>query len=139
MPKRWNPVGVPAPIGNYSHVATVPENTTLVFVSGQVGNLRDGSLAGPDALSQTRQVFANLWSVLDEFGATPDDVVKLLTFVSSTEHLPGFFAARDEVFAEWYPDGDVPAHSLAVVAALATPELTVEVEAVIAVRGDARA
>ncbi|MEV1243352.1 RidA family protein [Nonomuraea sp. NPDC050022] len=139
MTKRWNPVGVPAPIGNYSHVATVPENTTLVFVSGQVGNLRDGSLAGPDALSQTRQVFANLRSVLDEFGATPDDVVKLLTFVSGTEQLPGFFAARDEVFAEWYPDGDVPAHSLAVVAALAAPELTVEIEAVIAVRGDARA
>ncbi|MDX3100360.1 RidA family protein [Nonomuraea angiospora] len=134
MPKRWNPAGVPAPIGSYSHVATVPANTTLVFVSGQVGNLRDGSLAGPDALSQTRQVFANLRSVLDEFGATPDDVVKLLTFVSGTEHLPGFRAARDEVFAEWYPGGDVPAHSLAVVAALAAPELTVEIEAVIAVR-----
>ncbi|WP_433519266.1 RidA family protein [Nonomuraea sp. CA-143628] len=137
MPKRWNPVGVPAPIGNYSHVATVPENTTLVFVSGQVGTLRDGSLAGSDALSQTRQVFANLRSVLDEFEATPDDVVKLLTFVSGVEHLPGFRTARDEVFAEWYPGGDVPAHSLAVVAALAGPELTVEVEAVIAVRGDA--
>ncbi|MEU7834885.1 RidA family protein [Nonomuraea sp. NPDC049129] len=137
MPKRWNPVGVLAPIGNYTHVATVPENTTLVFVSGQVGNLRDSSLAGPDALSQTRQVFANLRSVLDEFGATPDDVVKPPTFVSGTEQLPGFFAARDEVFAEWYPDGDVPAHSLAVVAALASPELTVEIEAVIAVRDDA--
>jgi hypothetical protein len=42
-------------------------------------------------------------------------------------------AAREEVFARWNPRGDWPAHSLAVVAALATPELTVEIEATAAV------
>ncbi|WP_219512941.1 RidA family protein [Nonomuraea ceibae] len=139
MINRWNPAGVPAPVGRYSHVAAVPGGTTLVFVSGQVGNLADGSLAGPDALSQTRQAFANLRSVLDACGAGPDDVVKLLTFVAGAGHLPGFRAARDEVFDAWYPGGDVPAHSLAVVAALADPALTVEIEAVVAVDGDLRA
>ncbi|MGP3965747.1 hypothetical protein ACTWPT_58370 [Nonomuraea sp. 3N208] len=57
-----------------------------------------------------------------------------MTFVAGTNHLPGFYAAREEVFADWYPDGDVPAHSLAVVSALASPEFTVEVEAVVALR-----
>lgn len=134
LSRRWTPAAMPAPIGRYSHLAEVPEGYTLVFVSGQVGNLRDGSLAGPDALSQTRQVFANLQTAFEELGATPRDLVKLLTFVAGTNHLPGFYAAREEVFADWYPDGDVPAHSLAVVSALASPELTVEVEAVVALR-----
>jgi enamine deaminase RidA (YjgF/YER057c/UK114 family) len=134
LPRRWTPADMPAPVGRYSHFAEVPEGCTLVFVSGQVGNLRDGSLAGPDALSQTRQIFANLQAAFEELGATPDDLVKLLTFVAGSHHLPGFYEARNQVFADWYPDGDVPAHSLAVVSALAAPELTVEVEAVVALR-----
>lgn len=127
---------MPAPIGRYSHLADVPESCTLVFVSGQVGNLRDGSLAGLDALSQTRQVFANLQAAFDEIGAKPRDLVKLMTFVAGSHHLSGFYEARNEVFADWYPRGDVPAHSLAVVAALADPEITVEIEAIVALPND---
>jgi 2-iminobutanoate/2-iminopropanoate deaminase len=39
------------------------------------------------------------------------------------------------VFAKWFPDGDFPASTLAVVAALAGPDYAVEVEAVAAVPG----
>ncbi|MFJ4828881.1 hypothetical protein ACIP79_02960 [Streptomyces sp. NPDC088747] len=38
--------------------------------------------------------------------------------------------ARQKRFADWYPDGNWPAQTLAVVAALGMPELVVEVEAV---------
>jgi len=41
-----NPDGVHAPHGLYSHTATVPADTELVFVSGQVGVLPDGSTPG---------------------------------------------------------------------------------------------
>jgi enamine deaminase RidA (YjgF/YER057c/UK114 family) len=37
------------------------------------------------------------------------------------------------VYADWFPDGKYPAHSLAVVAALAKPELSVEIEGIVAV------
>ncbi|MFG1685418.1 hypothetical protein ACGFNP_35020 [Nonomuraea sp. NPDC049269] len=43
---------------------------------------------------------------------------------------PGVHPLR---FARWYPEGNWPAHSLAVVAALAAPELTVEIEGMAAV------
>ncbi len=60
-------------------------------------------------------------------------MAKLNTLIVGPDNLPGFRAARDEVFSEWYPDGDVPAHTLAVVAGLAAPELLVEIEAILAV------
>jgi len=114
-------------------VALVPPGHALVFVSGQVGNDAGGVVVGEDAERQTRQAFANIAALLDAVGATPDAIVKLLTFVAGEQHLAGFYAARNETFDAWYPDGDVPAHSLAVVAALADPALAVEIEAVLAV------
>ncbi|GAA2897572.1 RidA family protein [Streptosporangium fragile] len=132
MIRRWNPTGLAAPIGQYSHLASVPADHELVMISGQVGVLPDGTLAGPDAETQTRQVFANIGRLLDSLGAGPEHLVKLFTMVAGVEHLEGCRAARQEAFAKWYPDGDWPAHSLAVVAALATPELTVEVEGMVA-------
>ena len=108
-PRRWNPEDVAPPLGRYSHLAEVPPGHRLVFVSGQLGVLPDGTLAGPEHL------------------------VKLLTLVAGTEHLPGYRAAQADVFAKWFPDGDFPAQSLAVVAALAGPDYTAEVEAVAAV------
>jgi 2-iminobutanoate/2-iminopropanoate deaminase len=133
MIRRWNPDGVAAPIGRYSHLSAVPADHELVFISGQVGVLEDGTLAGPDAESQTRQALANIKTLLDSVGAGPEHLVKLLTMLSGTDHLAGSRTARDEVLAAWYPAGDWPAHSLTVVAALATPALTVEIEAVAAV------
>lgn len=81
----------------------------------------------------SQPAFANLGVILEDFGATPAYIAKLMTFVVSADSLPGFRTARDEVFADWYPDGEVPAHSLAVVAGLAAPELLIEIEAVVAV------
>lgn len=134
MIRRWSPDGIAPPISQYSHLAAVPPDHELVFISGQVGVTEDGALAGPDARSQTRQAYANIGRLLDSLGAGPANLVKLLTLVSGPEHLAGCRAGREEVFATWYPDGGWPAHSLMVVAGLAAPELTVEIEGVAAVR-----
>ncbi|GAA4994644.1 RidA family protein [Yinghuangia aomiensis] len=133
MISRSNPTGVAAPIGKYHHITTVPACTDIVFISGQVGNHLDRRPVDPSAEAQARQAFANLGTILDEIGAVPADIVKLVTFAVGTDSLAGFRVARDEVFAAWYPDGAVPAHSLAVVTALAAPELLLEIEAVVAV------
>ncbi|MFF0310380.1 RidA family protein [Streptosporangium sp. NPDC004379] len=133
MIRRWNPDVVAAPAGRYSHLAAVPEGHELVMISGQLGVLPDGALAGPDAESQARQVYVNIELLLESIGATPAHLVKVFTMVAGTEHLPGCRAAMGEAFGRWFPDGDWPAQSLAVVAALAAPEFAVEVEAVAAV------
>jgi enamine deaminase RidA (YjgF/YER057c/UK114 family) len=133
MIRRWSPDGLAAPLGQYSHLAAVPPDHELIFIAGQVGVLEDGTLAGTDGESQTRQAFANILALLHSLGAGPENLVKLVTMVSAREHLAGCRAAREEVFAAWYPAGDWPAHSLMVVDSLATPELTVEIEGFAAV------
>lgn len=132
MIRRWNPPSVAAPAGQYSHLATVPAGHELVFVSGQLGLRPDGTLAGPDAESQTRQALANIREALAAAGGGPQHIVKFLSLIGGVEHLAGSRLARAEIFAEWYPDGDFPAHSLMVVAQLAAPEFAVEIEAVAA-------
>ncbi len=133
MIRRWNPDAVAAPVGRYSHLAAVPAGHELVFVSGQVGMREDGRLAGPGAEQQARQALANIERLLGSLGAGPEHVVKLLTFAAGTEHLAGIRAAFGQTFDRWYPDGDWPAQSMVVVAALTAPELVVEIEAVVAV------
>jgi 2-iminobutanoate/2-iminopropanoate deaminase len=133
MLSHSNPPGVAAPIGRYHHTTRVPAGVDLVFVSGQVGNHLDGSPIATNATAQARQAFANLGAILEDLGATPAHIAKLVSFVVGVDSLAGVRVARDEVFDGWYPDGGEPAHSLAVVAALAAPELLVEIEAVVAV------
>jgi 2-iminobutanoate/2-iminopropanoate deaminase len=128
MIRRWNPGTLAPPIGQYSHLASVPAGHELVMISGQVGVLPDGTLAGAAAEAQTRQALANIELLLDSLGAGPQHLVKLFTLVAGAEHVEGCRTARAETFARWYPGGDWPAHSLAVVTALAAPELTVEIE-----------
>ncbi|VVJ18861.1 endoribonuclease L-PSP [Amycolatopsis camponoti] len=47
--------------------------------------------------------------------------------------MDGYRAAQAEAFTNWFPDGDYPAQTLAVVVGLARPEYAVEVEAIAAV------
>ncbi|WP_176458304.1 RidA family protein [Rhodococcus sp. WWJCD1] len=130
--KPWNPTSVPAPIGKYSHLIEVDSAPRWIFISGQVGVRTDGSVA--DTMhTQTLQAFANIDALLDEMNAGPGHIVRLLTFAVGVDDVPDFYRARDEVYARWFPDGLYCGHSLAVVAALARPEIVVEIEGWVAV------
>lgn len=104
-----------------------------MYVAGQLGVLPNGDLVGSNAETQGRQIFANIEALLSAAGGEPQHLVKLLTLVSGTEQLAGYRTAQAAVFGRWFPDGDHPAQSLAVVAGLASPEYVVEVEAVAAI------
>lgn len=133
--KRWNPDVVAPPIGAYTHLTHVPPGSQLVFIAGQVGNRPDGTL-GTTAEEQTELTLRNVEALLASIGATPKDLVRLLTFVSGTDNLEGFYSARNRVYREWFGDELVPGHSLAVVAALANPDLRVEIEGWAAIPAD---
>ena len=129
VPRRWNPESVAPPVGRYSHLAEVPAGHRLVFVSGQVGNLAAGRLAGPDVATQTTQALANIEALLASEAATPASILRLQSFGVGSTNIEGFRAAFGEVYARWYPDGaGYPGHSLLVVQALASPEIQVEIE-----------
>ncbi|WP_340688662.1 RidA family protein [Amycolatopsis coloradensis] len=65
----------------------------LVFVAGQLGVNPDGTLAGPDAETQTRRIFANIEALLAAQGVGPQHLVKLVTLLAGTEHLAGYRTA----------------------------------------------
>ena len=125
-----NPPDIAAPpSGLYNHVVKVG-NT--VYTAGQVSRGLDGStLHVGDVAGQVRQVWANLEKALKAAGGSIEDIVKTTTYVVGAENVGEVVRARQDTL----PSERRPASTMVVVAALANPELLVEIEA-IAVIGD---
>lgn len=114
----------------YSHVASVPPGSRLVWTSGQVPLKPDGTAAAADDWeAQTRLVMRNVGAALAEAGATWNDVFKLTIFVVDTSALDVVRAVRDEFVNLERP----PTSSLVKVAGLVRPDILIEIEAVAAV------
>ncbi|RGE19145.1 RidA family protein [Leucobacter sp. wl10] len=129
--RRYSPDGIAPPVGAYSHLAAVSGPAEWVFISGQVGADRDG-VVPDDVAAQTRNALRNIEALITAAGGTPQSIVRCMTFLVGAEHMPEYAAARNAIFAEWFPAGDLPGHSLAIVAGLARPQLLVEIEGWIA-------
>lgn len=125
MPKTViNPPEMAPPTG-YSYA--IKKTGTPVFISGQVALDAQGRLVGEnDVAAQLEQVFQNLRTVVQACGGALDDVVKITIYVTDPSYRPAVAAARQRHFKE----GQYPASTYLVVAALAVPQLLVEVEAV---------
>lgn len=109
----------------FSQAWRVDGASTLVFISGQAPISPDGQLVGSDDFeTQCRQVFQNLETVVDESGATLESIVKLTVFLTDMQTLPEYTRIKGEFFR-----GEQPASTAVEVAALARPEMLVEVEA----------
>jgi enamine deaminase RidA (YjgF/YER057c/UK114 family) len=121
-----SPASVHTTNGAYSHTATVPAGTELVFVSGQVGLRPDGTL--PESLEdQSKQLFANLQALLDLHGAKVTDIVKITAFLVAGQDLPTFRGVRKA-----FMNGHAPTSTLVFISQLVDPAMLVEVEAVVA-------
>jgi enamine deaminase RidA (YjgF/YER057c/UK114 family) len=112
----------------YSHGVIVPTGD-LVVVAGQTGVRADGSVAGDDVGSQTKQALENVRAVLEAAGCAMTDVVRFQTFLVSVDEIPAFMKARQDVFPTYFPGGIYPPNTLLVVSALVLPTLRVEIEA----------
>jgi enamine deaminase RidA (YjgF/YER057c/UK114 family) len=76
----------------------------LLFVSGQVGSLPDGS-PEPDFASQVRRAFDNLKATLAAGGCTLDDLVDVTTFHTDPEKQ---FETVMQVKKEVFPSAPYP-------------------------------
>lgn len=124
MTAYMNPSAIHAPIGAYSHTASVPAGTQLVFISGQVGMRPDGSV--PAALGeQAEVVFSNLGACLAAHGLGMDAVVKLTSYLVSGQDVQAMREVRLRHFGEHRPTS-----TAFFVPALISPEYLLEVEAV---------
>ena len=121
-----NPESLSKPPG-YTHVV-VARPGKIVYLAGQVANDRTGKVVSSDFRAQAEQVFANLKTALAAAGATFDDVVKLNYYVRdfSQEKRAAIRETRDKYVNKEHP----PASTLVGVAALASDDYLLEVEAV---------
>ncbi len=126
MPKKTlrpaNLLFQPRPSYPYSPGATA---AGWVFTAGQVGWDAHGELVGHgDVAAQTRQTLRNIASILAEAGGGMQDVLKCNVYLADMR----YFQAMNAVFAEAFPH-EPPARTT-VQAALAEPEMLVEIEAI---------
>ena len=91
----------PAPAGHYSQGTAWGG---LVFVSGQLGTMPDGTKLNTRPFAeQARQALANMLAIAAGGGAGPEDFLKVTVFVASAEHWPEFNAIFAEAFGEARP------------------------------------
>ena len=125
-----NPAGLPQP-ELYRQVAVATGSRT-VYVAGQVARDADGDpVATDDLAGQVEQAYRNVATALAAAGGSFDDVVKLTVYV--VDWTPERMAALGEgVFRVVEALGVDLAKPITLigVAALAEPDLLVEVEAV---------
>jgi 2-iminobutanoate/2-iminopropanoate deaminase len=126
-PKAIVPKGFPAPLGMYSHGMIAPGGE-LVVVAGQVGAGPSGAAAN-DIVAQTRQALENVRAVVEAAGCTMRDVIRLQTFLTRADDIPGFMRAREEFFEKHFSDGVYPPNTLLIISRLVRPEFLVEIEA----------
>jgi enamine deaminase RidA (YjgF/YER057c/UK114 family) len=125
-----NPTGLPD-VGIYRQVA-VATGTRSVYLAGQVARTADGTPVGPDDLAaQIEQALVNVHTGLAAAGAGFADIARLTFYVvdwkpeQMGELLDGLSRATDRVGEQL-----TPPMTLIGVAALAEPDLMIEIEAV---------
>ena len=112
----------PAAVGAYSQATT---DGSLLFTAGQIPLTTDGEVLADEPIDrQTEQALYNLDAVLDEAGATAEDILKVTVFLDDIDD----FEAMNEAYANYFDD-QPPARSAVEVAAL-PKGVGVEIEAI---------
>ena len=119
-----NPATVPAPFGQYSHVARVElGGRTLLQLSGQVAIDADGKVVGNDMASQAEYIMDRITAILAAHGAALSDVVNVRTYLTDMDQLPAYGKVRAVRF-----DGTPPTITTVEVSRLFIPGALLEVE-----------
>ena len=117
---------VPEALGPYSHAVIIND---LVYTSGQIPLLADGTIVGEDVQLQTKQVLENLKAVLQKAGSDLDSVVKATIFIKDMNE----FQKINEVYGQYF-DAHQPARSCVEVARL-PKDVKVEIELIAQLKG----
>lgn len=120
-----NPAGLKAR-SYYNHIKIRPGMP--VFPTGQVAWDENGDVVGVNNMTQqVEQVYANIDRLLAGLGVTRDAIVKTTTYVTDLALVPEIHPVRERFFSGL----ELPGSTLFQVAALAEPELMLEIDVVI--------
>lgn len=95
--KRITSKNAPPAIGPYSQAIKVGD---FLFISGQIGLTRDGSLASDEVKLQTKQAIKNLEAILNAAGGSLENVVKTTVYLKDM----GKFNEMNEVYSEYFKE-----------------------------------
>ena len=111
----------------FSQAIVVSDPSRTIYIGGQNGVGADGMVVGDSLGDQTRQVLRNVRVILEEAGATPDDVIQWrITIVDGLPIEEGFGAFQQE----WPAVANPPTITLNLVSGLGVPGAVVEIEAI---------
>ena len=123
---KHTPSTVAPPFGPYSHAVEVSPNSRLLYISGEVGVLPDGIV--PEGIeAQADASWRNIISILEDAGMSIDDLVKITTYLASSDCVVAAGAARAQYLADARP-----ASATLIIGGFVKPEWLVEIEAVAA-------
>lgn len=112
--------------GRYTFSPGVIKEGKLLFISGLTATDDQGNIVGKgDIVTQARVIFTKIGEILETAGATFDDVVKTVDYITTTENYRGTADVRREFFRT-----DFPAATGVIVAGLLRPDALIEIEAV---------
>jgi 2-iminobutanoate/2-iminopropanoate deaminase len=124
--KPINPQIIAPPFSRYSQGIEAAAGLRWLHVSGQVGVRPDGTVE-QGFTAQAERAWDNLLTVVAAAGMAPWDLVKVNVYLTRAGDVAESRRIRDAKLA-----GAPPASTLAVVAALASPQWLFEVDAVAA-------
>jgi enamine deaminase RidA (YjgF/YER057c/UK114 family) len=109
----------------YSQAVNVDDT---IYVSGQVSHDDRGNIIGQGNMEvQMRQAYANIEKLLAQYGATIDNIVDEVLFVTDMD---AAFAARVKCRQQVFSDNPVLASTIVQIQRLAFPELMVEIRCI---------
>ena len=128
--ERINPAELGAPSG-FSHAVSVT-SSRLVFLAGQLGTGRDGTIVSGGVVPQFEQALTNLLTALAAAGGGPGNLVSLTIYIVDVED---YRAHGREIGAAWrrLAGTDYPAMAGVGVTRLWVPGALVEIQGIAAV------
>ena len=125
--KIIQPKSLNDPRPRYSH-GIVAEGGRLLFIAGQTAVDKDGNVVGKGNIeAQTQQVYKNLMAVLEEAGASFNNLVMTTTYIVDRKYREGYNKVRMQYYQQ-----NSPTSTLVIITGLAHPDYLIEINAIAA-------
>ena len=110
----------------YSQGIKVTQAQTILFLSGKVAYMPDGTAAfRGDFKAQARGAYEAIRALVEAQGGTMDNIVKITTYVTDMRYRVDLAPIREEFFGR-----KGPASTLVEIPSLAHPDWLIEIEAI---------
>jgi enamine deaminase RidA (YjgF/YER057c/UK114 family) len=120
-----NHPGYGLPVPGFSHAVLAPKGGQVLTVSGLTARDKDGNIVGvDDPEAQVRQIMSQMAAILENAGASLDDVMQLRTFTTSIEYWPAVEAVWRELWGPVWPTS-----TFVEISRLYDPRQLIEIEA----------